>query len=379
VIHILYNGQEDVEFRQWLLNKGVIVHNHNPTWTDKIEEMRLNGDPAASHLFLHAGNYFGTWQRIDIPLFVESEYVLLLDSDTVIRKSFTLNDFGLNLTRGIAMSSEMNADDKTPSNAGVTLMNIPHLRHTYHDFLAFILDHVETAKFDHPSPSDQGAYLVFYKDTTKFLSRNFNFKPYWQLPEHEFWRVYIIHFHGPKPHDYMRYVMGKGCSTAVLSLCRASQTFPFLCRSLHHFARASRLVDETIYCESSFESTNQVAFCNNLFDDLAQHGSNCLSFSNFAWEVLRQMPPGMKLPREVIRKKLGISLIKKFGIVQVYTMFLLFWGIAAATFCRFSDRRRAFLALLFLWALGTSTIAYSALTDYETSHNLRKKAVVVAH
>ena len=84
--------------------------------------MRQHGDPAASNLFLHEGNYFGTWQRIDIPLFIDTEYCLLLDSDTLLTKPFTLADFGLNLTRGIAMSSEINFDEKVPSNAGVTLI-----------------------------------------------------------------------------------------------------------------------------------------------------------------------------------------------------------------------------------------------------------------
>jgi hypothetical protein len=65
VIHVLYHGTEDNDFRVWLQEKNnVVVHDHDPSWRGKVEEMRRNGDPAASHLFLHAGNYFGTWQRI---------------------------------------------------------------------------------------------------------------------------------------------------------------------------------------------------------------------------------------------------------------------------------------------------------------------------
>ena len=84
-IHILYDGNTDIEFLQWLQEKRVTIHYHNPTWRDPIEQMRLNGNSKKSNLFLHPGNYFGTWQRIDIPLFIKSEYCLLLDADTINR------------------------------------------------------------------------------------------------------------------------------------------------------------------------------------------------------------------------------------------------------------------------------------------------------
>ena len=218
-IHVLYNGQRDAAFLAWLRAYGVVIHRHEPVWRDDIEEMRKNGDPGTSHLFLHAGNYFGTWQRIDIPLFVESEYCLLLDSDTLVTRPFTLEDFGMNLTRGIAMSAEMSVNDKIPTNAGVTLMNVPLLRQTHEHFIKYILSHVDSAKFEHPSPSDQGAYLSFYRSKTSFLSNKFNFKPYWKSTKKVFDSTYIVHFHGPKPHNYMEFILGKGCDEAVKGLC----------------------------------------------------------------------------------------------------------------------------------------------------------------
>ena len=370
VIHMLYHGKEDTAFRQWLENKGVVVHNHNPSWRGKIEEMRLNGDPQTSHLFLHAGNYFGTWQRIDIPLFIKSEYCLLLDADTVIRKPFTFADFGLNLTYGISMSSEMYADDQSPSNAGVTLMNIPHLRQSYDRFLNFILSHVQTARFEHPSPSDQGAYLVFYQNKTKFLSRDFNFKPYWKLSEHDFHRVFIVHFHGPKPHDYMRYIMGKGCSKAVIDLCRASSSFPFLCRSLHYFARASRSVDAEAYCNASFDRANHVQYCGKIFEKLAKDGSECKEFSELAWQTLESMPSRMKLPREVIRKKLGIPISRTSRVGYVYFLWTLCWLAVATVLYRFLGRKQAIAISLFLWVIGSSMISYIMLLEQKGSKGL---------
>jgi hypothetical protein len=106
-IHILYHGNEDVSFRSWLQEEmNVIIHQHDPSWRSDIEEMRQNGNAADSHLFLHGGNYFGTWQRIDIPHFLHTEYCLLLDADTVILKPFLLSDFGLDLTRSVAIAQK---------------------------------------------------------------------------------------------------------------------------------------------------------------------------------------------------------------------------------------------------------------------------------
>jgi hypothetical protein len=278
----------------------------------------------------------------------------------VIKKPFTIDDFGLDLTKGIAMSSELYAEDTTPSNAGVTLMNVPHLRQTYQTFLKFILAHVETAKFDHPSPSDQGAYLVFYKDDTQFLSRLFNFKPYWKLDEREFHRVFIVHFHGPKPHDYMRFIMGKGCNQAVKDLCRAAITLPFICRSLHYFARASRRVDEKSYCEASFDSKNQVYFCDKLFDRLAsEEGRQCHDFPSLVWDTLESVPSSLKLPREVIRKKLKIPFSRtraSFGRLYIGSAMA---GFAVlAVLCSVMDRLQAMAIFLFLWVVATLMISH---------------------
>lgn len=374
VIHILYHGKEDIAFRQWLADQRVIVHDHDPSWRPKIEEMRLNGDPAASHLFLHPGNYFGTWQRIDIPLFIKSEYCLLLDADTVLRRPFTFSDFGLDLTYGIAMSSEMNADDKFPSNAGVTLMNVPHLRQTYRSFLDFILAHEKTAKFDHPSPSDQGAYLVFYKNMTKFLAREFNFKPYWRIKERDFERAFIVHFHGPKPHDYLRYIIGKGCSKAVIDLCRASMTFPFLCRSLHYFAKASRSVDEKAYCSASFDNPNHLLLCDKIFETLVNDGVRCSSFSELAWDVVESIPTRTKLPREVLRQKLRVPWSRTTrGMASVYVKWLFGWCLVAALLFRFWKRKQVIIFLVFLWIIGTSIISHVMLSLHKGSKGLMGK------
>ena len=338
-IHVLYHGYNNTRFRHWLVHTArVILHQHeNITWKTDLEEMRQHGDFTKSHLFLHAGNYFGTWQRIDVPLYVNTEYALLLDSDTILQQGFTLADLGLNLTTSIAMSSELEYPLATPANAGVLLMNLPYLRQTYDDFLHYILSHKETGGVfgGHPSPSDQGAYLTFYNDTVQYLDYTFNAKPYfrttttranarWQEEEeqekgqgsrgkrqrprrrrrvhknthkkkHRSEPVHkIVHFHGPKPHHFLSYILfGQDCPEAFGHLCAMSwnEAPESLCHALAAFAQASFLSsavvddDETLapsknqttnstihleYCHASFAPHSlQVETCHRVMKALA--------------------------------------------------------------------------------------------------------------
>eukprot|EP00549_Striatella_unipunctata_P022096 CAMPEP_0118684672 /NCGR_PEP_ID=MMETSP0800-20121206/6786_1 /TAXON_ID=210618 ORGANISM="Striatella unipunctata, Strain CCMP2910" /NCGR_SAMPLE_ID=MMETSP0800 /ASSEMBLY_ACC=CAM_ASM_000638 /LENGTH=1370 /DNA_ID=CAMNT_0006581429 /DNA_START=36 /DNA_END=4148 /DNA_ORIENTATION=+ len=243
-VHILYHCEykkipRDEEFVAWLKDHDVTIHFHEPEWADKVELMRLNGDPSASHLFAHKGNYLGTWQRIDIPEFITSEYVLLLDYDTVVIRPFSFADFGLDITPTLAFSAEMDEEDPQPFNAGVALMNVPFLRETREDFLEFIWQHVD-GRFKY-GPSDQGAYNDFYRQKQTFLDRKFNVKPYWHNVTTWHNRK-IIHFHGMKPLDIISYWFGEGggeCNKSINFLCEAYNTQPFLCPSMQYFAKSA--------------------------------------------------------------------------------------------------------------------------------------------
>lgn len=95
-------------------------------------------------------------------MFINAEYCLLLDSDTIVTKQFDLLDFGLDISPGLAFSNECNEKDLKPTNTGVALFNVPKLRETFEDFFNFIRKHVDGKKDFHLGPSDQGAYLDYY-------------------------------------------------------------------------------------------------------------------------------------------------------------------------------------------------------------------------
>jgi hypothetical protein len=288
-IHVIYHGQRDEIFLQWLRSRKVVVHNHNPAWRKDIEEMRLKCDAKSSHLFLHEGNYFGTWQRIDLPLFVHSEYCLFIDSDTVVTKPFRLHDFGHELTRSISMSAEFNPKDNLVLNAGVMLMNIPKLRETHTDFLKFILSHSDGSTYKGNAPSDQGAYLEFYEDSIVFLPTRFNFKPYWSGDEN-FGEANIVHFHGLKPDGYFKAFMGIKCDDATQFLCdQVVEKESWVCESTRAFAKSMAQVSLQEYCLVTFPAQRmQRKVCMNVLTYLAGQDEHCQSLKQLIVEEQNQ-------------------------------------------------------------------------------------------
>ena len=300
-IHVIYHGSSDTNFLNWLESHNVILHNHLPKWRSTIEEMRVSSSEqlqSQSHLFRHSGNYFGTWQRIDIPLFVNAEYALFLDSDTIIDSRFTLADFGPDITRGIALSSEFSETTLLPANAGVALLNIPKLRKTYDSFVnGFIHNH--TATHFLMGPSDQGAYLDFYgnaqhassgkelyrniaaqKDsaTLRYLDIKFNFKPYYKQKKNIQGRK-ITHFHGLKPHDILSFLVGKAASEfpvimkPLLDVMSEDDYAESICTAMRDFGKAILLekdhlktfCDVTIGHKDSYKYKDIHGFCIHVF------------------------------------------------------------------------------------------------------------------
>ena len=94
-------------------------------------------------------------------------------------------------------------------------MNISFLRRTYKEFLEFITKHIDTPMMGIPEKTDQAAYLHFYRNDVVYLSESFNYKPYWKEKAENC----IDHFHGMKPHDNLRALMGNQCDVAIKFLC----------------------------------------------------------------------------------------------------------------------------------------------------------------
>ncbi|KAL7524545.1 hypothetical protein ACHAWF_003171, partial [Thalassiosira exigua] len=274
-INIIYHGTEDTVFQTWLEEHNVIIHKHEPKWLWMVQEMTLNANSSMSHLYSHLGNYIGTWQRIDIPLFIDAEYVMFLDCDTIVRNKFDFSSFGNDITPGIAFSDEAEEGAEIPMNTGVALLNVPKLRETYAEFHSFIEDHVKKKIGFRLGPSDQGAYLDFYGSYKKsvalrrqvstyvqYLDQSFNVKPYYKNKD-TFDNRKVVHFHGLKPHDILKGFMGYSkddfapALQGLLPIMFGGDDYELLCLlSLHDFALS--IVDDkgnlNQFCKAAFPS-----------------------------------------------------------------------------------------------------------------------------
>eukprot|EP01026_Neomeris_dumetosa_P039486 TRINITY_DN323_c0_g1_i9.p3 TRINITY_DN323_c0_g1~~TRINITY_DN323_c0_g1_i9.p3 ORF type:complete len:160 (-),score=6.62 TRINITY_DN323_c0_g1_i9:14-493(-) len=108
--------------------------------------------------------------------------------------------------------------DEFPYNAGISVMNIFNLCLNYQQFVDFILSNKEALYFSGYGPGDQGALNQFYEITVRqwLLPQKYNAKPYKQFDED----TVIVHFHGPKPHDYYQFGVTGQCRPIFEQLCR---------------------------------------------------------------------------------------------------------------------------------------------------------------
>ena len=91
-------------------------------------------------------------------------------------------------------------------NAGVMLINVERMRRTHAEFVRFIFsEQVVATGMDHGvyGPADQGAYNKFFAGRFDVhLEASWNWKPYWGHAAN----VSLVHFHGPKPHEYFAHI-----------------------------------------------------------------------------------------------------------------------------------------------------------------------------
>ena len=100
-------------------------------------------------------------------------------------------------------------------NAGVMLLHVERMRRTHAEFVRFIFsEEVVAAGMDHGvyGPADQGAYNRFFAGYFDVhLKASWNWKPYWGHLDYtgRAANVSLVHFHGPKPHEYFAHEASK--------------------------------------------------------------------------------------------------------------------------------------------------------------------------
>ena len=143
------------------------------------------------------------------------EYLLYADVDLVFQHDVTVYDFMTGEPpkppKYFTMGTELFASRRqcgtvdTPhcGNAGVMLINVPAMRASHSRFIGSTFTDKYIAKglyFPEFGPVDQGAINRFYVGRFDVLDYPlFNWKPYWGYCM----AAKIVHFHGPKPLQYL--------------------------------------------------------------------------------------------------------------------------------------------------------------------------------
>lgn len=214
---------EHFEIYHWLKLQGVRIIELSPKWIDKLREVHELAAHGGVGLSKFSTNYLSldklvsTFLRFDIPTlgFID-DYILYTDTDVVFLHDVSLESFSGMLPSYFLVGSEVEkkgcffknicGQRMAYGNAGIMLYNIPNMRNSYQSFIewTFSREHIsEGLHFGEFGPLDQGAYNAYYNKVLMCQDGAlFNWKPYWGFnPD-----ALILHFHGPKLIDYVKYI-----------------------------------------------------------------------------------------------------------------------------------------------------------------------------
>eukprot|EP01025_Chloroclados_australasicus_P014880 TRINITY_DN1703_c2_g1_i1.p1 TRINITY_DN1703_c2_g1~~TRINITY_DN1703_c2_g1_i1.p1 ORF type:complete len:656 (-),score=37.40 TRINITY_DN1703_c2_g1_i1:1651-3618(-) len=221
--YCLFLGLKNNTMARWLEAVGVTLIHQKPLW---MSQLVIQNTLAISNTGEH-GNLFDTpealvtnFLRIDIPVLSQlSQYafVLYTDTDVYFRKKVDLTELPVPLPETVGMGFQVSPS--FPYSAGISVMNMFGLRTNYDVLLQFILQNKELLNFQEYGTAVQGAFNQFYESSVKrwVLPQAYNGKPYQDFNED----AVIVHFEGPKPHDYHQYLSTNNCSKPMLQdLCQ---------------------------------------------------------------------------------------------------------------------------------------------------------------
>lgn len=141
----------------------------------------------------------GSYLRYEIPFIEnEDEFVFYADVDVIFQSEL---DFSNIKPRFFAAAPEFNRGNYGYINSGIMVMNMENMRQTFQGYAEVVLSRMRAGFC---VGTDQGDLNAFYFHEWNRLDEIYNWKPYWGVnPDAK-----IIHFHGPKPDDYVFLMKG---------------------------------------------------------------------------------------------------------------------------------------------------------------------------
>lgn len=182
-VHI-YNGREEA-FHDELRALGCEVVFHRLSFEDAVM-----AQPERSQLWKDTAR--GAFLRLDIPsLFPALDEALYTDVDVMFLKDPT--HFRLK-TQTLALAPEFDIENFDAVNTGSMLFHCRGVRNLFKEIIDFSI-----ANLAQVPDYDQGAIRLYLKGEWDKLSPFMNWKPYWG----EEVQAVVLHFHGPKPRDFL--------------------------------------------------------------------------------------------------------------------------------------------------------------------------------
>jgi lipopolysaccharide biosynthesis glycosyltransferase len=184
-VHI-YNGREEA-FHDELRALGAEVVFHRLSFENDL--LRQAARPSYWKDIAR-----GAFLRLDIPLiFPALRECIYTDVDIVFIDDPTKYKL---TTRTVALAPEFDLVNFKDINSGSMLFNCAGVKNIFTDIRKYSIEHLQ-----YIPDYDQGAIKAFLNGEWDRLSPLMNWKPYWGIND----SAIVLHFHGPKPHDFLNY------------------------------------------------------------------------------------------------------------------------------------------------------------------------------
>lgn len=205
----IWSGNTSVPIFEWLVENGVTMIFHEPTWVDelwkKAEKVR-GTDDQRNPIFPTRLSLQNAFMRMDLPVIPDLDryvYILFTQPDIYFKEKVELASFNSSLPEVFAMVDEPAASNGV--DGGVMIYNMPGARRAYQQFKVFLLRH-KTGPFFLKGLGVVGAYLEFGGKMER-IDNKYAAKPFKAYDPSSV----IVRFQGPKPHEYQEYLATGVC------------------------------------------------------------------------------------------------------------------------------------------------------------------------
>ena len=214
----LYYGPRDSVMRRWLAAHNVTVIAVEPLWRRWLARMKLlptGREHALPGALPDALPQLRTFLRLEIPFLKELreyDFVFYSDPNVYFRSRLLEGYFPLPLPRTVGFGGDA-PDGDDPYNAQVALWNVHAMREfPYRRF--FAAGGPPSDARAAPPVLDQSVLRRFYRNSTSqwAMPAALNAKPYQAFDP----QAVVVHWHGPKPHDYLDYLRADKCDYGPL-------------------------------------------------------------------------------------------------------------------------------------------------------------------